>query len=153
MDIDQTTYNIHVFGDSQSRIYSSPFLPNYICNVYYVGPTTMHSVGNDNLTIDKLKDISKKYYKNYLPTDKPEYKHMRYPKNDVINNKRIYGVQLVKLNDAFKNYKNSSSGYVYYIKNNFERTEYFYNKFKNIIINNDDKPYVLCVIQKETFSF
>jgi hypothetical protein len=86
MDIDQTTYNIHVFGDSQSRIYSSPFLPNYICNVYYVGPTTMHSVGNDNLTIDKLKDISKKYYKNYLPTVKPEYKHMCYPKNDVINN-------------------------------------------------------------------
>jgi hypothetical protein len=86
MDIDQTTYNIHVFGDFQSCLYSSPYLSNYICNVYYVGPVTMDRVGRDNLTIDKLKDLSKEYYKNLLPTAKPEYKHMSYPKNDTINN-------------------------------------------------------------------
>jgi len=66
--------------------------------------------------------------------------------NDVIENKHIYGVQLVKLDEALKNYKNGSSGYVYYIKNNFERTETFYNKLKQIILSNDSKPYDLNII-------
>ena len=61
--------------------------------------------------------------------------------NDVLNEKKVYGVQLVKLEDALKNYKNGTSGYVYFIKNNFERTEEFDTKLKNIIINNDSKPY------------
>jgi len=84
MDINQTIYNIHVFGDLHSQLYSSPYLSNYICNVYYVGSITMHKVGRNNLTIDKLKYISKENYENYLT--KPEYKHMKYPKNDIINN-------------------------------------------------------------------
>jgi len=63
--------------------------------------------------------------------------------NDVIENKNIYGVQLVKLEDAFKNYENGSNGYLYYIKNNFERTEEFNGKIKNIILQNDGKPYDL----------
>jgi hypothetical protein len=66
--------------------------------------------------------------------------------NDVIENKHIYGVQLVKLDDALKNYKNGSSGYVYYLKNNFERTETFYDKLKEIILSNDGKPYDLNII-------
>ena len=66
--------------------------------------------------------------------------------NDVIENKHIYGVQLVRLEDAMKNYKNGSSGYVYYIKNNFERTENFYNNLKKIIISNDGKPYDINII-------
>lgn len=86
MDINQTIYNIHVFGDSHSRLYSSPYLSNYICNVYYVGPITMYRVGRDNLTVDKLKELSKENYKVYLPKAKPEYKHMKYPENDIINN-------------------------------------------------------------------
>lgn len=86
MDINNTIYNIHVFGDSHSRLYSSPFLSNYICNIYYVGPITMHRVGRDNLTTEKLKELAKKNYEEYLPKAKPEYKHMSYPKNDTINN-------------------------------------------------------------------
>ncbi len=66
--------------------------------------------------------------------------------NDVIENKHIYGVQLVKLDEALKNYKNGSNGYVYYIKNNFERTESFYDKLKQIILSNDGKPYDLNII-------
>ena len=64
MDITETSYNIHIFGDSHSRIYSSYYLSNYLCNVYYVGPITMHRVGRDNLTIDQLKDLSKKIIKS-----------------------------------------------------------------------------------------
>ena len=84
MDITETSYNIHIFGDSHSRIYSSYYLSNYLCNVYYVGPITMHRVGRDNLTIDQLKHLSKENYKEYLPTCKPEYKHMSYPSDDKI---------------------------------------------------------------------
>jgi hypothetical protein len=66
--------------------------------------------------------------------------------NDVIENKHIYGVQLVKLDEALKNYKSGSSGYVYYLKNNFERTETFFDKLKEIILSNDGKPYDLNII-------
>lgn len=61
--------------------------------------------------------------------------------NDVIKMKNIYGVQLVKLEDAFENYKNGSNGYIYYIKNNFERIEIINEKIKNTILQNDGKPY------------
>ncbi len=61
--------------------------------------------------------------------------------NDVIKMKNIYGVQLVKLEETLKNYKNGSNGYIYYIKNNFERTDDFNEKIKNIILENDGKPY------------
>ena len=86
MELNNTTYQIHVFGDSHSRIYSSPYLSNYICNVYYVGPITMHRVGRDKLTLDDLKELSQKNYKEYLPKCKPEYKHMKYPDDDEIKN-------------------------------------------------------------------
>jgi hypothetical protein len=89
MDLNSTIYNIHVFGDSHSRIYSSPYLSNYICNVYYVGPITMHRVGRDNLSINELKDLSKKYYEEYLIDCKPEYKHMSYPNDDTIKDNDV----------------------------------------------------------------
>lgn len=63
--------------------------------------------------------------------------------NDVIENHHVYGVQLVRLEDALKNYKDGSIGDVYYVKTNFERTDSFYDKLKSIIINNDNKPYDL----------
>lgn len=66
--------------------------------------------------------------------------------NDVIKNKNVFGVQLIKLEDGLKEYMNKSNGYVYYVKNNFERTENFYDKFKQIILNNDGKPYDLHLI-------
>ncbi len=84
---------------------------------------------------------------------------------DVLNDNHILGVQLVKLEDALKNYKNKNYGDIYYIKNNFERTSVFYNKLKNIIINNDSKPYDLNIkdwigarfnlhiIHRQTFRF
>lgn len=50
--------------------------------------------------------------------------------NDVIKNKNIFGVQLIKLEDALKVYKSESNGYVYYIKNKFERTDEFNEKIK-----------------------
>ena len=89
MNLNQTKFDIHVFGDSHSRIYSSYYLSNYICKVYYVGPITMHRVGRDKLSIDQLKDLSKKNYEEYLPTCKPEYKHMNYPSNDKIKDNDI----------------------------------------------------------------
>ncbi len=61
--------------------------------------------------------------------------------NDVLINQHIYGVQLVKLEDALKYYQNGINGNIYYIKNNFERTNELNNKLKDVIINNDDKPY------------
>lgn len=66
--------------------------------------------------------------------------------NDVIKNKNVFGVQLIKLEDGLKEYMNKSNGYVYYVKNNFERTENFYDKLKQIILNNDGKPYDLHLI-------
>ena len=60
MDINDTIYNIHVFGDSHSQLYGSPYLSNYICNVYDVGEITMDKVGKYNLTTDKLKELVKK---------------------------------------------------------------------------------------------
>ena len=62
---------------------------------------------------------------------------------DVIEDKKIFGVQLVKLEDALKEYNNSSQGYVYYIKNNCIRNESFYDKLKSIILNVDGIPYDL----------
>lgn len=89
MNLNQTTYKIHIFGDSHSRIYSSPYLSNYICNVYYIGPITMHRVGRDQPTLEELKELSKKYYIEYLPKAKKEYKHMAYPADDTIKNNDI----------------------------------------------------------------
>ena len=66
--------------------------------------------------------------------------------NDVIKNKNVFGVQLIKLEDGLKEYMNKSNGYVYYVKNNFERTNNFYDKLKQIILNNDGKPYDLHLI-------
>ncbi len=63
--------------------------------------------------------------------------------NDVLKDKNICGVQLVKLEDALKNYINGTSGYVYFLKNTFDRTDSFYDKLKSIIITNDSKPYDL----------
>jgi hypothetical protein len=65
---------------------------------------------------------------------------------DVLNDNHILGVQLVKLEEALKYYKNNNNGNIYYIKNNFERTSNFYDKLKDIIIDNDRKPYDLNVI-------
>ena len=84
MNLNQTTYSIHIFGDSHSRIYSSPYLSNYICNVYYTGPITMHRIGRDKPTLAQLKEMSKTYYAEYLPKAKKEYQHMKYPANDEI---------------------------------------------------------------------
>ena len=56
---------------------------------------------------------------------------------DVIKDKKIFGVQLIKLEDALKVYQCESNGYVYYVKNNFERTDEFnekINDFNYIII-------------------
>ncbi len=89
MNINQITYKIHVFGDSHSRLYSSPYLSNYICNVYYVGPLTMHRVGRDKITLVELQKISKEYYIDYLKVAKPEYKHMNYPIDDKIEEKDL----------------------------------------------------------------
>jgi len=84
MDLNQTSYSIHIFGDSHSRIYSSPYLSNYICSVYYTGPITMHRIGRDKPTLQQLKDMSKTYYNEYLPKAKMEYQHMQYPASDEI---------------------------------------------------------------------
>ena len=63
--------------------------------------------------------------------------------NDVIKDKKIFGVQLVKLEEALKYYNNQSYGYVYWIKNNCERNENFYDKMNSIIKNTDGTPYDL----------
>ena len=84
MDLNQTSYSIHIFGDSHSRIYSSPYLSNYICKVYYTGPITMHRIGRDKPTLAQLKEMSKTYYTEYLPKAKKEYQHMKYPASDEI---------------------------------------------------------------------
>ena len=89
MELNTASYGIHVFGDSHSRLYSSPYLSNYVCNVYYLGAVTMHRIGRDQLTIEELKDIAKDNYKEYLPGCKPEYKHMRYPVDDQIKNNDV----------------------------------------------------------------
>jgi hypothetical protein len=145
MDIDQTIYNIHVFGDSHCRLYSSPYLSNYICNVYYVGPITMHRIGRDNLTIDKLKDISKEHYKNYLPTAKPEYKHMSYPKNDVINNDDlviyVFGEIDIR-NHYFKQIEKS--------RNSIEILNTLVNNYINTILLNREKYNVKYGVQSVT---
>jgi hypothetical protein len=49
----------------------------------------MHRVGRDKLSIDQLKDLSKKNYEEYLPKCKPEYKHMSYPSDDKIKDNDI----------------------------------------------------------------
>ena len=89
MDLNQTSYSIHIFGDSHSRIYSSPYLSNYICNVYYTGPITMHRIGRDKPTLQQLKEMSKSYYNEYLPKAKKEYQHMRYPTSDEVRQNDI----------------------------------------------------------------
>jgi hypothetical protein len=65
---------------------------------------------------------------------------------DVIKDKKIFGVQLIKLEDALKVYQSESNGCVYYVKNNFERTNEFNEKIKKIIIDTDGKPYDLHLI-------
>jgi hypothetical protein len=66
MDINDTIYNIHVFGDSHSQLYGSPYLSNYICNVYDVGEITMDRVGKENLTTDKLKELMRGEYSKFI---------------------------------------------------------------------------------------
>ena len=89
MNLNQTSYSIHIFGDSHSRIYSSPYLSNYICSVYYTGPITMHRIGRDKPTLQQLKEMSKTYYNEYLPKAKKEYQHMRYPTSDEVRQNDI----------------------------------------------------------------
>ena len=85
MDIQKPKFNIHVFGDSHSRLYGSKSLTDYICNVYYVGAITMFRIGRDKLLIDDLKKISKTWYADYKTNAKPMYKHLNYPDIDTVN--------------------------------------------------------------------
>lgn len=84
MEFNTTKFDIHVIGDSHSRLYSSPYLNGYITKVYYVGAITMHRIGRDKPTIENLQNISKDWYKEYLPKAKKQYQHMDYPKNDAM---------------------------------------------------------------------
>jgi hypothetical protein len=65
---------------------------------------------------------------------------------DVINDKKVYGVQLVKLEDALKYYSNTKNGIIYYVKNNTDRNQYMNNKLQEIISKNDDKPYDINIL-------
>lgn len=84
MEFKTTSFDIHVFGDSHSRIYSSPYLAGYVCKVYYVGAITMHRIGRDQPTLKGLQNLSKEWYKEYTLKAKPVYKHMKYPEKDEI---------------------------------------------------------------------
>jgi len=139
-DLNKTHYNIHVFGDSHSRIYSSYYLPNYICNVYYTGAITMFRIGRDKPTLDQLKDLSKDYYNEYLPIAKKEYKHMSYPKNDnivdgdlvifvfgEIDIRNHYAKQIHKGRDKMEILKNLVNNYIDTVlmnKNNYNNVKF-----------------------------
>ena len=65
---------------------------------------------------------------------------------DVLDGKKVYGVQLVKLEDSLKYYKNSHNGIIYYLKNNFDRNNDINIKLEKIISKNDDKPYDINIL-------
>lgn len=140
MNINQRSYDIHVFGDSHCRLYGSPYLSFYSCNVYYVGPMTMHRVGRDNMRLAELQNASKRFYETYLKTATPEYSHMTYPENDVIKDDDlviyVFGEidirahlvrQLDKGRNEFEVLNELASRYISTVKSN--QNEYKHVKF------------------------
>jgi hypothetical protein len=65
---------------------------------------------------------------------------------DEISKEKIFGVQLTPLKKIEDNYKNGYFGYLYYVKNDFERTEEYYYNLKKIILDTDKKKYDLNLI-------
>lgn len=69
MDINTPTYQIHVFGDAQARLYGSPYLQNYVCNVFFLGPVTLQAICRDAPTLDELKERSRDHMSTSYPHD------------------------------------------------------------------------------------
>lgn len=63
--------------------------------------------------------------------------------NDVISQHKIFGVQLTPMEEIVKEYKTATYGYLYYVQNKFDRTDDYYVKLKNIILQTDTKKYDL----------
>lgn len=69
MDINTPTYQIHVFGDAQARLYGSPYVQNYVCNVFLLGPVTLQAFCRDAPTLDDLKTRSRRHMSTSYPRD------------------------------------------------------------------------------------
>ena len=65
------------------------------------------------------------------------------PTVDVLSKHKVFGVQLTPIEEIYKDYKNSYCGYLYYVKNDFDRTEDYYSKLKEILIKTDGEKYDL----------
>jgi hypothetical protein len=63
------------------------------------------------------------------------------PTKDVLSNELIFGVQLTPIETIINQYKNARCGYLYYIKNNFTRTNDYFNQLKDTIFSTDKKIY------------
>ncbi len=60
---------------------------------------------------------------------------------DALSNNKIFGVQLTPIEEIIKEYKTAQYGYLYYVQNKFDRTNEYYEKLKNIILQTDTKKY------------
>jgi hypothetical protein len=65
------------------------------------------------------------------------------PTKDLISGKKVFGVQLISLDDILDKYLNSYFGDIYYVQVNTNRNDLFYHKLKQTIRSVDGKPYDL----------
>ena len=63
------------------------------------------------------------------------------PTDDVLSKHKVFGVQLTPIEQIYKSYKNAYCGYIYYVQNDFDRTEDYYSKLRKILLKTDSKSY------------
>lgn len=65
------------------------------------------------------------------------------PTVDALSKHKVFGVQLTPIEEIYKDYKNAYCGYIYHVQNDFDRTEEYYSKLKELMIKTDSKSYDL----------
>jgi hypothetical protein len=65
------------------------------------------------------------------------------PSKDILSGDKVFGVQLTSMDLIKEEYINAKCGYIYHVKNDFERTQEYYDKLKDLIINTDKTKYDL----------
>lgn len=90
-----------------------------------------------------ITDISLEYIKDTKDTSLLFLESGKENVKDIIDNKKIYGVQCILLKDIIKEYNNTNKGTLYYRKLDCKREHTFKNTLSNIIKKVYDKPYDL----------
>ena len=153
MSAELIPFNIHIIGDSHTRLYSSKNLKHYKFNVHYIQNINIKDFYQQNTTIEDLMENNDTTFRAYLQGAKPQYKHMPIPSKDINKNDIIIFVmgeidirnnlksELNQENDLNKILENWVYNYIECIKMNIERHPGVKFGLQSVLPTTDTKNY------------